>query len=128
MNTKFQLLVIVIIAVFSLSLSLSMDSKDANKSRSKSERKDYVTKTTERQLNGTALSVTTVETPQPISPIDKDSTGLYTYDDGAFHFFHFSRIKRLRKCVKNLCLFAKLFLLVVHIGVLIMEFMHIINH
>lgn len=129
MNTKFQLLVIVIVAVFSLSLNFSVDSKDANKSLSKSERKEYVSKSTEEKLTGlTLLSVTNPDTPKPITQGDNDSTGLYSYDDGSFHFFHFNRIKRLRKRVKNLCFFAKVLLFCTHLCVLTMELMHLLNH
>ena len=129
MNTKFQLFVIVIIAVFSLSLNFSVDSKGGGKSGSKSENKEYLVKKTDEKLKGSVMTTeTTPEASSPTPETKADSTMIYAYDDGPFHFFRFNRIKRLKKCVKNLCFFTKLFLLCVHIAVLIVEFVHILSH
>lgn len=129
MNTKLQLLIIAAIAIFSLSWSLS-SIKDDNERIAKAENKEYIARSTEEQVNPLkGLSDTKQEVITPIPPIKPTgSTEIPAYDDGAFHFFHFNRIKRLRKCVQNLCLFAKLFLIYTHASVLIMEFMHIIHH
>jgi hypothetical protein len=129
MNTKNQLLIIVITAFFSLSLNFSAGTKDANKKDIRSERKEFITKTTEEKTKASMLiSMTNSEVIAPTSSNEADSTAMRPYDLGTFHFFHFNRIKRLRKCVKNLCLFAKLLLIYTHIAVLIMELMHIIHH
>jgi hypothetical protein len=130
MNTKFQLFIIVIIGLFCLSSSYSVTVMLTKEKVSKSKSRDYVAKSIEEKANpGKIVSPVNAEALTHGSTThEKGSSGMESEDDGSFHFFHFNRIKRFRRCVQNLCLFAKIFLIYTHASWLIMEFMHLIHY